>query len=245
MTDTYDHDATLASRLALLDRCRRAEIRATTAQVAAVIAHMIGTPLNVIVGRAALLKANQDPESVQDNVRRIEEQTQRLTERIQRLIDYLDAPDPTPDARPAREIVSDALALYGPVARFYGRTLRLKRDDLPETPVEDTRTLGILTALLSLAIRCSGEAATVELDARAATGAAGVLFELWVPGMEPVEGRIDRLDPPDNLELRHLGRTKMLAVCAASAQKSGGKLDVKADEAGRGVTMCLQCEASG
>src|SRR5688500_10143930 len=82
--------------LALLDELRQAERRAAISRVASVIGHLIGTPLNVIAGRAALIRANPSPEAALENAQRIEQQVERLALRIRRLIDYLTAPEPEP-----------------------------------------------------------------------------------------------------------------------------------------------------
>ena len=217
MNDGHDNREapTLAHRLALLDRCRRTETRATTQQVASLVAHMIGTPLNVILGRAALLRANPDPEKIGDNLRRIEEQVQRLTLRIQRLIEYLDLPDEVPEPGTARDVVGDAMALYEPVSRHYDCTLRLSGASLPATEVEGTSTLALVTALLSIAIQNAGEEALVVLGAEDDDG--DVVFTLEVPGMAPVEEFFEKLDPPEAIEPKHVERTQALAVLAASS----------------------------
>src|SRR6185312_4299117 len=88
-------------KLALFDHLRQTEIRATSARVASVIGHLIGTPLNVIAGRAALIRSNPSAEYSIENARRIEEQVERLAQRIRRLIEYLTAPEPAGDARSA------------------------------------------------------------------------------------------------------------------------------------------------
>src|SRR5688572_33199215 len=97
-----------ASRLALLDNLRQAEVRAASSQVASVIGHMIGTPLNVIVGRAALLRAS-NPDSMLEHAQRIEDQAQRLAERFQRLIHYLTVPEPDYEPSPAPVVLDDGL----------------------------------------------------------------------------------------------------------------------------------------
>src|SRR5688572_12640505 len=97
-----------ASKLALLDHLRQAEVRAASSQVASVIGHMIGTPLNVIVGRAALLRAS-NPEGMLEHAHRIEDQAQRLAERFQRLIHYLTVPEPDYEPSPAPVVLDDGL----------------------------------------------------------------------------------------------------------------------------------------
>src|SRR5690606_25699732 len=58
-------------------------------QLAAEIAHEVGTPLGVIAGRArTLARKAKDPEAVQKNAAIISEQTARITRIIQRLLDF-------------------------------------------------------------------------------------------------------------------------------------------------------------
>src|SRR5262245_48836625 len=84
--------------LLLAERLRHAERRAAAFRVASAIGHLIGTPLNVIAGRAALIRHAQDPGNLRDaatpadHARRIEEQIERLTVEVRRLIDYLTPP---------------------------------------------------------------------------------------------------------------------------------------------------------
>lgn len=217
------------SRLALLDELRQAERRAAISRVASVIGHLIGTPLNVIAGRAALIRANPQPESAVENARRIEEQVERLAERIRRLIDYLTVPEPRPDSRAADSVVRDALALYEPIAAERGVGIQVSADGLPTLPVEGTSALVVLTSLLSLALRIAQRGQTVELEVTA-TPQNGVLFELRVPGMELPRARLDRLDPPDDQDGASAERLQLLSLCFAMARRQGGKLEVTAHD---------------
>src|SRR5690348_18408500 len=95
MTHKTDPEArTPEQKLALFDDLRQAERRAVSSRVASVIAHLIGTPLHVIAGRASLIRAAPKDDSVAENARRIEEQVERLAARIRALIDYLTLPEP-------------------------------------------------------------------------------------------------------------------------------------------------------
>src|SRR5687768_17421438 len=107
-------------RLSMLDDLRQAERRAVSSRVASVIAHLIGTPLHVIAGRAALIRGASEDQAVMENARRIEEQVERLARRIRALIEYLNVPEPAPLASSAEEIVSSALSLYVPIAEARG-----------------------------------------------------------------------------------------------------------------------------
>jgi signal transduction histidine kinase len=77
------------AKLALEQRLGQTEKLATIGQLAAEIAHEVGTPLNVIAGRAKSIKKKaKDPEAVEKNAEIVAEQTARITRIIQRLLDF-------------------------------------------------------------------------------------------------------------------------------------------------------------
>ena len=76
-------------KLHLEQRLGQTEKLATLGQLAAEIAHEVGTPLNVIAGRArSIQKKSKDPEAVEKNAEIVAEQTARITRIIQRLLDF-------------------------------------------------------------------------------------------------------------------------------------------------------------
>ncbi|MCS6913217.1 MAG: ATP-binding protein [Myxococcales bacterium] len=77
------------AKLQLEMRLRQADKLATIGQLAAGIAHEVGTPLNVIGGRArAMARRADDPQAVQKNAEIIAAQAERITKIIQQLLDY-------------------------------------------------------------------------------------------------------------------------------------------------------------
>ncbi len=81
------------AKLALEARLRHSEKLATIGQLAAGIAHEVGTPLNVIGGRARTMeKKAGDPGEVAKNAAIIAAQTQRITKIIQQLLDFARRP---------------------------------------------------------------------------------------------------------------------------------------------------------
>ncbi|MBX3160909.1 MAG: HAMP domain-containing protein [Deltaproteobacteria bacterium] len=77
------------AKLALEQRLGQTEKLATIGQLAAEIAHEVGTPLNVIAGRArSIQRKSRDPEAVEKNAGIVAEQTARITRIIQRLLDF-------------------------------------------------------------------------------------------------------------------------------------------------------------
>jgi signal transduction histidine kinase len=81
------------AKLTLEARLRHTEKLATIGQLAAQIAHEVGTPLNVIGGRARTMeKKGNDPSEVVKNAGIIAAQTQRITKIIQQLLDFARRP---------------------------------------------------------------------------------------------------------------------------------------------------------
>lgn len=77
------------AKLALEQRLGQTEKLATLGQLVAEIAHEVGTPLNVIAGRArAIQRKSKDSDTVEKNSGIIAEQTARITRIIQRLLDF-------------------------------------------------------------------------------------------------------------------------------------------------------------
>src|SRR6185503_2969670 len=98
-------ERTAEQKLAKFDDLRQAERRAVSSRVASVVAHLIGTPLHVIAGRASLIRTAPTDASVAENARRIEEQVERLARRIRALIDYLMLPEPDVSPELAENVI--------------------------------------------------------------------------------------------------------------------------------------------
>ena len=77
------------AKLQLEQRLRHSDKLATIGQLAAGIAHEVGTPLNVIGGRARVMaRRADDPQAVTKNAEIIATQAERITKIIQQLLDY-------------------------------------------------------------------------------------------------------------------------------------------------------------
>jgi signal transduction histidine kinase len=215
------------SRLSLLDDLRQAERRVVSSRVASVVAHLIGTPLHVIAGRASLIRAAPGDASVAENARRIEEQVEKLARRIRGLIDYLMLPEPDTSPELAENVIVLALSVYSTVAIERGVEIRRTGEPLPQVNIDGTSSLIILTSLLSLVTRLTPRGKASELGA-SIVDKEGVLFELTVPGFSPPAARIDTLEPPEQLDPARVEELQVLSVCSAIARRSSGSIEVKA-----------------
>jgi signal transduction histidine kinase len=110
-----------AARLALETRLRHSEKLATMGQMAAEIAHEVGTPLNVIGGRArSLAKRSSDPAEVQKNSEIIVGQVDRITKIIRQVLDFSRKSRPTLTQVDVGSIMREALG-------FMDETLKRRR----------------------------------------------------------------------------------------------------------------------
>jgi signal transduction histidine kinase len=222
----------LSALLALLDELRRAERRATSARMVSVAGHLIGTPLNVIAGRAALIRNNPSPEAIEENVRRIEEQVERLAMRIRRLIDYFGLQEPPGEERGVSHILEDCLAAYRPVAERKGVSIEVSAQGVESMRVDGAVVPLVLTTLLSLALRTTPKGAAVSLLA-SERGPKALAFEIGMPGLDAPVTRFDRLEPPEHGERYDAGALEAFWVCLGLARRIGGGLEVtKAPESG-------------
>jgi signal transduction histidine kinase len=199
-------------------------------QVVSVVGHFIGTPLNVIAGRAALIRRDPKPEAIEENVRRIEEQVERLAQRMRRLIEHLASAESEIDLRPTAEVMADALVLAAPIATYRGVTITTPGDTLTD-PVDALYALAVLTSLLSLGANLAPTGSAVMFGAT--SEANFVRFRVLVPGLVPPETRIDRFEPPAERERNEPDTLQILTLCSALAQRSGGRLEVAAEGSGK------------
>jgi signal transduction histidine kinase len=227
-------EATLQRLLSQLDNLRQTELRATSMRIASLVGHLVGTPLNVIVGRAALIRADPSPEAATRNARRIEEQVVKLAGRIRNLLEYLTPTDERSDGLTLRQVASDALALYGPIAAQSGVHL-----DSVEVPGElgsvtdgclsdGHAALVVVTALVSLAIRVAPPGGRLEL--RYARIGHVALFDLPMPGLAIPRGSIDAIEPVDDPDPGGRIHWRVLSVCSSLAARLGGHLKLESVE---------------
>jgi two-component system NtrC family sensor kinase len=115
-----------AARIAALEQLRHADRLHTVGQLASGLAHELGTPLNVVLGRAGLLAADDATrDEVRENARIIAEQTKRMTALIRQLLDF--ARRRGPEARPVdlRDSATHAAELLATIAQKHGVKVEL------------------------------------------------------------------------------------------------------------------------
>jgi signal transduction histidine kinase len=230
----------LGALMSRLDDLRQAERRAASARMVSVAGHVIGTPLNVIAGRAALIRSNPTPEAIEENLRRIEEQVERLALRMRRLIDYFGLPDPSGDRRTAGAVLAECEQLYRPMAELRGVELSVSAKGVEPLRVDASLAPLVLTTLLSLAVRTASPGQVVALCANE-QGPSSLAFELSLPGLQEPPSNFERLEPPEHGLRYDAGALETLWICLGLARRIGGALRIERAAPGPGVSARFEC----
>jgi signal transduction histidine kinase len=232
--------------LSLYDSLHQRQLREAAAEIAAAIAHAMGTPLNVISGRAELIR--QDPAKAAIQATKIEEQVRNMANGLRQLVDYLAPPESTASGVPARPVFADALGLLAPLAQRHGVQLSSDSAALEGALVPRWHLLTNLVTLAALAIRCAARA-PVEEQRRLLIGArvdgGNVVIELDTPGLEVLEGwQLDKFQARP-LPAAAGDEYRLLSVCATIARGNGGRLALEPITGGARIRLlCRTAPAS-
>jgi len=163
-----------AARLEAIEQLRHADRLKTVGTLASGVAHELGTPLNVVAGRAQMIVAREleGPDEVIEAARIIHAQADRMTRIVRQLLDF--ARRRKPEKRPSDlvQMARDAITMLAPLARKRKVTLGLAPPaSEPIVAVVDQAQLGqALTNLIINAVQATREGSNVEL--RVALGTA-------------------------------------------------------------------------
>ncbi|MFL5344290.1 MAG: sensor histidine kinase [Hyalangium sp.] len=124
-----DIAAETAARLATLEHLRHADRLTTVGKLASGVAHELGTPLNVVLGRAKMISSGEAVgEEVGECARIISQQAQQMTRIIRQLLDFARRRAPQRNPEQLFNLVTRTLSLLQPMA--YKRGVKLT----PEVP---------------------------------------------------------------------------------------------------------------
>lgn len=149
----------------------RADKMASLAAIGTGIAHELGTPLSVIVGRAESALARSTDDRVSKALTVVLEQSARIEAIARGCLALVRGESPPLNPRPASAIAADAVALVA--HRFEQRGVRLESRapaDLPSIACEPALFAQVLVNLLLNACHATAPGGLVTLEVRAADG---------------------------------------------------------------------------
>ena len=140
--------------LALRRSVERADRLAMVGQLAAGLAHELGTPLTVVSGRARQLAAGAiPPDQAPEAARTIAEQSERMAAIIRQVLDYARRRGPKPGRYDVRTVMLQAVGLLGPVAARKRVALGFSDPGTPRVIAFDGSQ--VLQVMTNLVIPCS------------------------------------------------------------------------------------------
>ena len=105
-------------KILALDQLRHADRLKTVGELAAGVAHEVGTPLNVISGRASMLIENSDmsDEQVRRNAQAIKSESERISNIVNKLLHFARRQPSMKQIADIRDVILHATDLLGPLA---------------------------------------------------------------------------------------------------------------------------------
>jgi signal transduction histidine kinase len=154
------------SRLAAVEQLRRAERLNMVGRMAAGIAHEIGTPLNVVTGRAELIASGQlsDDESRSSAIA-IQAEAQRITKIIRELLDFARQSAPQRSTHDLIALTKSTVNLMKPLVAKLGATLK---ESMPDSSmlvnVDPGQIQQVLTNLIINAAQATDQNGQVNIS---------------------------------------------------------------------------------
>jgi signal transduction histidine kinase len=146
---------------------RESEKLAVIGQLASGLAHEIGTPLNIIYGRAELIqKRQEDKEALQRNLDIVLRQTERITKIIQQLLGFVRKKKPEQKVLNLPSLLECALELLDhQVRKQKVRVVKDRMDGLPSIIGDSDQLQQVFLNLILNAIQSMPEGGTLSLAA--------------------------------------------------------------------------------
>jgi two-component system, NtrC family, sensor kinase len=158
-----------AEREQATEQLRHADRLTTVGKLASGLAHELGTPLNVVRGRAKLIVDHEvDGEDVTSSARIVVEQAERMTALIRELLDFARPRAPKKSPVNAPRLARRVCELVSMIARKGSVTLvGPEPDDTHQIEADDGQLSQVVTNLVVNAIQATPAGGTVTIVTRA------------------------------------------------------------------------------
>jgi signal transduction histidine kinase len=238
-----------AARLAAVEQLRHADRLTTVGKLASGLAHELGTPLNIVGGRAAMIAAGEATgDEIGDNARIIVEQTERMTQTIRQLLDFA-RPRPAEKVRTdLQAMVVETVALLRPMAEKCGvQVVVSDHSGVVQAVADSGQIQQVIINLVVNAIQATARGGAVTISLRdelarrphAAAPQRTLCLEVrdTGQGMEPeTQARI--FDPFFTTKDVGEGTGLGLSIAYGIVRDHGGWIDVQS-QPGRGTSMAM------
>ncbi|MEO6774848.1 MAG: HAMP domain-containing sensor histidine kinase [Kofleriaceae bacterium] len=235
------------AKLALEQRLGQTEKLATIGQLAAEIAHEVGTPLNVIAGRArSIQKKSRDHEAVEKNAEIVAEQTARITRIIQRLLDFTRRKVGTAGKQEVNVNELTLLTMELLASQFSSAKVRTRlerAEGLPRVSGDQDRLQQVMINLLLNAVQAMPEGGSLVVETALVRrtrpgledGAEQRFVSFWVrdTGVGVPEDIREKIFDPFYTTKEGQGGTGLgLAVCSGIVKEHDGWIEIESNPDG-------------
>ena len=154
------------ARLAATEQLRHVDRLKTVGRLASGVAHELGTPLNVVSGRAQLIAGGKLPEAeVVTSARTIQQEARRMTIIIRNLLDFARRRPPHRAPVDVRSVVDRSTKLLETIANKSGVSINVTTDAAPCIANIDAGQIEqVLSNVIMNAIQAMPEGGAVEVD---------------------------------------------------------------------------------
>jgi signal transduction histidine kinase len=236
-----------AARLSTLEQLRHADRLKTVGRLAAGLAHEVGTPLNVVSGRAALIRSGKlSEQELEESAEAIQSESNRIAAIVRQLLDFARHNPPKRASVDLRILVERTTGLLKTLAARSGVALEPKTvGDPPFTGfVDESQIQQVLTNLIVNAIQAMPEGGNVQIelentdqanDAGVKTGFVQVTVRDQGVGMDDLT-REQIFEPFYTTKEIGQGTGLGLSIAHGIVEEHGGQIIVDS-EAGVGTTF--------
>ena len=248
-----DRDALIVEnrrQIEALEQLRHAERLATLGRLSAGVAHELGTPLNVISGRAKLIRSNDLPaDDIVDCARIIGEQTNRITIIVQGLLDFSRRKKPRRSLQDMEALVRQVLDMLAQPARKAKVSFNvIQNSEIPRLSIDPIQVQQVITNLVMNGIQAmdGGGRLDVALTVarkprpdgnRSETRCLMIAVRDKGPGVSP-ESRAHLFDPFFTTKEVGNGTGLGLSIAYGIVEEHGGWIDVESDP-GKGACFTV------
>jgi signal transduction histidine kinase len=224
-------------------RLRLSESLAVAGKLCSSIAHEVGTPLNIIAGRAELMLRTLPRDSpLREDLGIITTQIDRISRMIRAALDPFRQREPERVETRLRTATDAIRPLLQHFARSHGVTFAMSvPGDLPPVLVDPGHLQQVLINLLTNAIEATGPGGRVDVRATpcADDGRPGVAIAVRDTGAGIPEDVLPRIfDPFFSTKPAHVGTGLGLSICRDLVRSNGSDIQVESTP-GKGTTFTV------
>jgi len=255
MTDrlAWSRDEVRAERRArteALEKLRHADRLSTVGRLASSLAHELGTPLNIVSGRAMMIASDDAlPLETRQNAESIAEQAQRMTGIIRQMLDFSRRRPLQKEEIRIGDVLDHAVSLMEPILEDKRVAVAVEGPRAAVLPIDAGKILQVLTNLMMNAVHAMPNGGLITLhverehvaDPKDRHASEGDFVKLTVQdeGVGIPEDRLDEIFTAFFTTKKEGAGTGLgLSVCHGIVREHGGWIEVQS-EVGEGTQFTV------